>query len=103
MYLISFYVPLDHAEKVKNAMFDAGAGRIGAYDQCAWQTLGQGQFRPLEGSSPFIGVTDQVERIDELKVEMVCKDDYLQPVLVALRKAHPYETPAFHVLKDMTP
>lgn len=102
MYLISFYVPLEHAEKVKNAMFDAGAGHIGNYDRCAWQTLGKGQFRPLKGSSPFIGTIHQTEQLDELKVEMVCEESKLSQVIAALRTAHPYETPAFHVIRDMS-
>ena len=102
MHLVSFYVPVDHAEAVKNAMFDAGAGRIGAYDRCSWQTLGQGQFRPLDGSKPFLGERDKVETVAELKIEMVCEAECLDQVVAALRRAHPYETPAFHVLKDAT-
>jgi hypothetical protein len=102
VYIISFYVPVDHAEFVKDAMFSAGAGRIGAYDLCCWQTLGQGQFRPLEGSKPFIGERDKVETVSELKVEMVCEAECLNLVVAALWHAHPYETPAFHVLKDAT-
>ncbi|MEQ8952612.1 MAG: NGG1p interacting factor NIF3, partial [Gammaproteobacteria bacterium] len=55
LYKIEFYVPESHLEQVKSAMFAAGAGRAGEYDSCAWQTLGQGQFRGLEGSSPYLG------------------------------------------------
>ena len=102
MYIISFYVPVEHAEFVKDAMFSAGAGRIGAYDRCCWQTLGQGQFRPLVGSKPFLGERGKIETVSELKVEMVCERECLNLVVAAMRQAHPYETPAFHVLKDAT-
>lgn len=99
MYMIAFYVPVEHAERVKNAMFDAGAGRIGHYDRCAWQTLGQGQFRPLPGSQPFIGKELATESVPELKVEMVCPEPVIAAVITALKTTHPYETPAFHVVK----
>ncbi len=99
MYLLHFYVPEDHAEKVKDAVFAAGAGRIGAYDRCAWEVLGQGQYRPLSGSNPFLGQVGQTERVAELKVEMVCDEASIQAVIKALKAAHPYETPAYHVIK----
>ena len=53
-YKLCFYVPTSHVEQVKNAIFEAGAGHMGDYDACCFQTLGQGQFRPLEGSNPYI-------------------------------------------------
>lgn len=97
MYKLCFYVPESHLEPVKHAVFAAGAGRIGDYDCCAWQTLGQGQFRPLSGSQPFIGQEGQVETVAEYKVEMVCADDKISAVLAALRQAHPYQEPACDV------
>ena len=99
MYLVSFYAPLDQADKVKEAMFAAGAGRIGAYEACAWQTHGRGQFRPLAGSHPFIGQDDKLEFVDEVKVEMVCQDGVVRQVIEALKRAHPYETPAYAVVR----
>ncbi len=95
MYKIAFFVPETHVEQVKEAMFAVGAGRIGNYDCCAWQTLGQGQFRALEGSDPFLGQQGIVERVAEYKVEMVCQDDLIAEAIKALRQAHPYEEPAF--------
>lgn len=97
MYAIHFYVPNSHLEAVKTAMFAAGAGQIGAYDSCAWQTKGQGQFRPLDGSKPFIGRKGEVEGVDEWKVEMVCDDDRVEAAVAAMKQAHPYETPAYLV------
>jgi len=86
-------------EKVKTALFNAGAGRIGNYDSCCWQTNGTGQFRPLENSNPAIGSTDQVEHVPEVKIEMVCADELIKVAIQALRESHPYEEPAFDVWK----
>ena len=97
MYKLSFFVPTSHVEQVKNAVFAAGGGRIGAYDQCAWQVLGLGQFRPLDGSQPFIGEAGQVEQVEEWKVELVVSDELIRSVVVALKQSHPYETPAYEV------
>ena len=97
MYKLSFFVPDSHVEGVKSAVFAAGGGRIGAYDHCAWQVLGQGQFRPLAGSQPFIGETGQVERVEEWKVELVVADELIVAVVAALKLSHPYETPAYEV------
>lgn len=97
MYKFCFYVPETHLEQTKQAVFAAGAGCMGHYDQCCWQTLGQGQFRALAGSQPFIGHTGQVESLPEWKVEMVVADEVIHAVVKALRHAHPYETPAFEV------
>lgn len=99
MYKITFYVPESHLEPVKAALFAAGAGRIGAYEACAWQVKGQGQFRPLPGSNPFVGKTGQVEQVDEYKVELVCDDASIQRAVAALREAHPYEEPAYDVVR----
>ncbi len=96
---LCFYVPESHLETVKEALFAAGAGRIGLYEACCWQTRGQGQFRALEGSAPYVGQEDQVTYVDEFKVEMVCEDEIIQEVVQALRHAHPYEEPAFDVLQ----
>jgi len=90
-----FYVPESHLAAVKAAVFAAGAGRIGDYEHCCWQTLGQGQFRPLAGSTPYLGTTGKVEQVPEFRVEMVCEDAVLQAVVAALVASHPYEEPAY--------
>ena len=97
MYKLVFFVPESHLDIVKAAVFSAGAGRIGNYDQCCWQVLGQGQFRPLPGAEPFIGEQGQLESVPEYRVEMVCADDCVRYAISALRFAHPYEEPAFDV------
>jgi hypothetical protein len=99
MIKLEFYVPEENADKVKTAVFEAGAGRIGSYDCCCWETTGTGQFRPLEGSTPYIGEQGKVERIKELKIEMVCADNLIENVISALKSAHPYETPAYQYWK----
>ena len=97
MQKISFYVPESHLEAVKTALFEKGAGKIGNYDCCCWQTLGTGQYRPLDNSKPFMGEKNKICREPEYLVEMVCEDHLIVDIIEALRKSHPYETPAFSV------
>ncbi len=101
LYKIEFYVPETHLETVKSAMFEAGAGNIGDYDSCAWQSLGQGQFRPLQGSSAYLGEIDKLETVAEYKVEMICGEATLEAVIAALKQAHPYEEVAYFVLATL--
>ncbi len=102
LYLISFYVPDTHLEKVKKALFNKGAGKFNNYDSCAWQTRGTGQFRPLKNSRPFIGEPGKIHTLDEYKVEMICKSEILADVIKTLVKVHPYEEPAYHAIKIIT-
>jgi len=102
IFKIEFYVPVSHLESVKQAVFDAGAGQIGHYDQCAWQTVGQGQFRPAPGSKPYLGAVGELETVDEYKVELVCAEANLKRAVAALRDSHPYEEPAYGVIKLIT-
>lgn len=99
MYKLAVFIPETHLEHVKTAMFQAGAGRIGNYDQCCWQAKGQGQFRALSGSNPYIGSQDEVEYVDEYKVELVCDDALLVGVIEAMKSSHPYEEPAYDVIQ----
>ncbi|KJK18539.1 NGG1p interacting factor NIF3 [Pseudomonas sp. NPDC087612] len=97
MYKLAFFVPPSHVEVVKAAVFAAGGGHIGNYDCCAWQVLGQGQFRPLDGSQPFHGQAGVVEQVEEWRVELVVADELIGSVVAALKLSHPYETPAYEV------
>ena len=99
MYKLCVYIPEAALESVKRALFDAGAGRIGNYSDCCWQVLGTGQFRPGEGSDPFLGDQGQLEAVSEYRVEMVCEDERVDAVVGALRDAHPYEEPAFDLIR----
>ncbi len=97
MYKLAFFVPQENLETVKQALFAVGAGRIGDYDSCCWQTLGTGQFRPLAGSDPHIGQRGEVEQLAEWKVELVCRDELIHNAVAALKQAHPYEEVAYDV------
>jgi len=99
MYKISFLVPTTHVDPVKLAMFNQGAGVIGDYQHCSWQVLGEGQFMPLANANPFIGEKNQLTTVSEYYVEMVCADEFIKPVVAALKSAHPYEEPAYQVMK----
>jgi len=99
MYKIYFYAPAEHVDQIKNAMFAAGAGKIGHYACCAWQVLGKGQFMPLAGSDAFIGEKNRLEKVAEYRVEMVCEEDCIHAVISALKKSHPYEEPAYQVMR----
>lgn len=99
MYKICYFVPESHLEITKRALFEAGAGKIGDYDCCAWQIRGQGQFRPLQGSQPFLGRQGEIETEAEYKVELVCDETLIRTALTALKLAHPYEEPAYDVFR----
>ncbi len=105
MYKLVFYVPEDHVETVKEAVFASGAGRIGNYEHCCWQVLGVGQFRPLAGSRPHLGEQGKMTCVDEYRVELVCEDGLIAGAIEALLSAHPYEEPAYDVwqLADIRP
>ncbi len=99
MYKLTVYIPESHLESVKDALFAAGAGQYENYDRCCWQVLGDGQFRPLNGSNPFLGQQGTEEHVAEFRVEMICRDEVLPAAADALKKAHPYEEPAFDLVK----
>lgn len=99
MYILFILIPESHLESVKNAIFATGAGSIGQYKNCAWQTEGRGQFMPLAGSNAHIGEIDKIEHVKEYKVEIVCREEELEGAIQAMKQAHPYETPAYHVVK----
>lgn len=97
LYKIAIHVPESHVEAVKQAAFDAGAGRQGNYEHCAFQWRGEGQFRPLAGSQPYSGEQDKLSRVTEYRVEMICQAAHIQAAVQAIRKAHPYEEAAIDV------
>ena len=99
MYKLTVFIPDTALEPVKSALFAAGAGKIGNYEQCCWQVQGSGQFMPLAGSQPHIGTQDTLETVEEWRVEMVVADAYIKPVIEALKQTHPYETPAYNVIQ----
>ncbi len=92
-------VPVSGAHRVRAAMFDAGAGRVGDYDSCSWSVEGDGQFRPLAGADPAIGSVGALEHVREHRVEMVAARALRERVRAALHAAHPYEEPAYDVIE----
>lgn len=99
MYKLEYYVPPNKVDLVNAALFAAGAGRIGNYDSCCWVSAGVGQYRPLAGANPYQGEQGKLEKTPELKVEMVVEDGKVEDVRRALLAAHPYETPAYQLIK----
>ncbi|HYF29217.1 MAG TPA: hypothetical protein VEA36_02540 [Candidatus Paceibacterota bacterium] len=96
-YKIVVYVPESHAERLREAMGNAGAGRIGNYSHCTFTVKGTGRFRPEEGADPAVGEIGKLEETEEERIETVCTGDALQGVLQAIRDVHPYEEPATDV------
>jgi len=95
MLKLTVYVPEGHLEQVKQALFKIGAGRVGNYDSCSWQTFGSGQFRPLQGAKPASGTIGEIVRVAEWKLEMVCPENLAKEAIRAICSVHPYETPAY--------
>jgi hypothetical protein len=91
------FVPREALNEVREALFAAGAGRIGNYEHCSWYGEGTGTFLGGEGTSPNVGQPGREERVAELRLETVFPADRQDEVLAALRRAHPYEEPAFDV------
>lgn len=100
---IVVFVPREAAEKVLDAMTEAGAGRLGDYERAAWTTDGTGTFRPMPGARPAVGAVGVSEQVAEMRVEMVLPPQRRTAVIAALRAAHPYEEPAFDVLATVAP
>jgi hypothetical protein len=91
------FVPREALDAVRDALFAAGAGRIGNYEHCSWYTEGTGTFLGGAGSSPSVGQAGREERVAELRLETVFPAERQADVVAALRRAHPYEEPAFDV------
>jgi hypothetical protein len=90
-------VPADALEATRDAVFEAGAGRIGEYERCSWYTAGTGTFFGGVATDPAIGEAGEEEHVPELRVETVVPDELVEDAVAALRAAHPYEEPAYDV------
>ena len=95
------FVPREALDPVREALFAAGAGRIGEYERCSWYTQGTGTFLGGEGTDPSVGQSGSEQRVAELRLETVFPADRQEAVLAALREAHPYEEPAFDVYEKL--
>ncbi|KAI1144524.1 GTP cyclohydrolase 1 type 2/Nif3 [Hypoxylon sp. FL0543] len=102
-FTLIFYAPPAAVQACKAAIFAAGAGRYpgpGNYTECCWSTAGTGQFRPGDAANPHIGTAGALEETPEVRVETLCVgEDTVKGAVAALKKAHPYEEPAYHVIK----
>lgn len=91
------FVPRTHGDAVRQAMGDAGAGKLGNYSHCSFSSVGTGRFKPLEDANPAIGQVGKVEEVEEERVECICERSRAREVLEAVRKVHPYEEMAFDI------
>ncbi|MDQ0231615.1 Nif3-like dinuclear metal center hexameric protein [Metabacillus malikii] len=91
------FVPTTHADEVKAALGKAGAGHIGQYSHCAFQTNGEGSFLPLENTAPYIGEQGKLETVQEVRLETIMPQSIQNAVLKAMKKAHPYEEVAYDI------
>jgi hypothetical protein len=98
MLKIVVFIPKEFCEKVKEAMFKAGAGKFKNYDNCSFEIEGTGQFRPLKNSNPHLGRINSLERVTEMRVEMICSNECIKDVISAMKSAHPYEEVAYDVI-----
>ena len=94
---LAVFVPIDFADKVADAMHNAGAGVIGEYQNCSFRTLGTGTFMGSEKSNPIIGVKGKVERVEEVRIEVLVNTFDLKKVITEMKKIHPYEEVAYDV------
>jgi hypothetical protein len=91
------FVPREALDPVRDALFAAGAGRIGDYERCSWYAEGTGTFFGGEGTEPSVGQPGREQRLAELRLETVFPEERQAEVVEALRRAHPYEEPAFDI------
>lgn len=94
---IAVYAPVSHADKIRKALADAGAGHIGTYGACSFSVRGTGRFRPGKDAKPFIGKAGESEEVEEERIETVCEKEKLPRILKAVKSAHPYEKPAIDI------
>jgi dinuclear metal center YbgI/SA1388 family protein len=102
-YKLVVFVPRDATDKVADALFAAGAGRIGNYTSCSFRSVGTGTFFGKEGAKPAVGQAGQLERAEEVRIETILPISRVEQVIAALKKSHPYEEPAFDLLQLAAP
>ncbi|MBA7497656.1 GTP cyclohydrolase 1 type 2 [subsurface metagenome] len=102
VFKFAVYVPVKHTDKVSRAIFEAGAGKIGKYTETSFNIAGQGTFKPMEGTNPFIGKIGERENVEEIKIETVVGERDLESVVQAMKDTHPYEEPAYDIYELKT-
>ena len=99
---IVVFVPKSHTDIVRQAMGNAGAGKIGNYSHCSYSSEGIGRYKPLEGAKPFIGEVGKLEKVEEERIECVCERSKAKEVIKVMKKVHPYEEVAFDIYTLIT-
>jgi len=102
VFKFTVYVPIQHTDQVRQAIFEAGAGKIGNYTETSFNIAGQGTFKPMEGTNPFIGKIGEKETVQEIKIETVVAERDLESVVQVMKSVHPYEEPAYDVYELKT-
>jgi hypothetical protein len=96
--LLVVNVPVEHADAVRKAMHEAGAGKLGNYSHCSFSYRGVGRFMPDERAAPAIGKVGEIAAVEEVRIEVLCERSKLPAVVAAVKETHPYEEPAYHVV-----
>lgn len=91
------FVPVAHANKVREALGSAGAGQIGEYSFCSYSMIGKGRFVPFDKANPHIGVANEPETVEEERIEVVCERANAKVAIESMRQVHPYEEVAFDI------
>ena len=102
IFKFAVYVPTQYADKVSQAIFKAGAGKIGKYTETSFGVTGKGTFKPMEGTNPFIGKIGEREEVQEVKIETVVAERDLDSVVQVMKSVHPYEELAYDVYELKT-
>jgi dinuclear metal center YbgI/SA1388 family protein len=97
IFKLAVYVPEQYQEPLQEALFQAGAGKIGNYSETSFSLSGEGSFKPLEGTNPFLGQTGKREFVDEIKIETVFYERNLSKIIKAIHQNHPYEEPVYDI------
>ncbi len=94
---IVVFVPETHTDAVRNAIGDAGGGKIGNYTHCSFSIKGTGRFKPGERANPFIGRLGKIESVAEERIEFICNKGIAKDIIAAIKKVHPYEEVALDI------
>lgn len=90
---IVIYAPLTHSEDIRTVLGKMGAGKIGAYTFCSFTIRGTGRFKPDESANPHIGKRNELEQVEEDRIECICNKEILKDVIQSIKSVHPYEEP----------
>ena len=97
MVKIVTFAPIEDAEKIRQALGEAGAGNIGNYSFCSYSLVGKGRFTPSADANPHIGTNEIAEVVEEERIEVLCEKSKAKTVIEAMKNAHPYEEVAFDI------